>query len=76
MYAMFTAFVLTGTGLVLGIAYCLFVVFVLHHTLETVLGPTIPYFKAVGGMGILGMLCFFIFLVSEIINKPNGNPKA
>ena len=75
MYSMFAAFVLTGTGLVLGIAYSLFVVFVQHHTLETVLSQTIPYFKTVGGLGILGMICFFTFLLSEITSKPDGTPK-
>jgi hypothetical protein len=76
MFAMFGCFILAASGLVLGMVYCSFVVFAQHHALESVLSRTIPYFKTIGGLGILGMLCFFMFLLSEMTSKPNGNPKG
>ena len=72
---MSTAFILSALGLILGMVYDLYVVFLRHTPLETVMGHSIPYYKTVGGFGILGMVCFFLVLLSEITSKGNRKPR-
>jgi hypothetical protein len=74
MIAMSTSFSLSALGLLFGMPYDLDVVFIRHVPLETVLGPSIPYYKTVGGLGILGMLFFFVFLLSVMAGKRDGKP--
>ena len=74
--SMCTAFGLCIAGLVAGMAYNLFLVLAHHHSLESVLGHSIPFFKFLGALGILGFLLFLAFLVSAISGKNKGeNPK-
>ena len=69
LYAMSTAFSICILGLIGGMLYDLCVVFLRHRTLESVLGNSIPFYKTLGGLGILGMLCFFAFLVSLVARR-------
>jgi hypothetical protein len=69
--SMFTAFALCIIGLVGSMLYYLYVVFVQHRTLEAVLGNSIPFHKALGGIGILGLVFFFAFLLS-LMGKDNS----
>lgn len=70
------AFGLCIAGLVVGMAYDLFLVLAHHHTLDSVLGHSIPFFKSLGVLGILGFLLFLAFLVSAISGKNKGaSPK-
>lgn len=70
--SMCTAFGMCIAGLVLGMAYDLFLVFRDHRTLEVVLGHSIPFFKSLGAIGLLGFLLFLAFLVSAISGKNKG----
>jgi len=70
------AFGLCIAGLVLGMGYDLFLVLAHHRTLESVLGRSIPFYKSLGAIGILGFFLFLAFLVSAVSNKNKGaNPK-
>jgi hypothetical protein len=75
LYAMYAAFTLCGVGLIAGMLYDLYVVLLRHRTLESVLGHSIPYYKTLGGLGILGMVFFFAFLFSLIATKGQGKPR-
>jgi hypothetical protein len=72
---MSTAFILSALGLILGMLYDLYLVFLRHTPLEIVMGRSIPYYKTIGGFGILGMVCFFLVLLSEITSKGNRKPR-
>jgi hypothetical protein len=69
LIAMCTAFGISAVGLVIGLFYDLYVVSIRHEQLEKVLGKTISYNKALGGLGVLGMLLFFGFILSAIAEK-------
>ncbi len=73
--AMSAAFCLSGVGLIGGMLYDLYVVFLRHRTLESVLGNSIPYYKTIGGFGILGMLFFFALLFSLLAKNNQGKPR-
>ncbi len=75
LYGMYAAFSLCGVGLIGGMLYDLYVVFLKHRTLESVLGNSIPYYKSLGGLGIVGMILFFAFLFSLIAKKEPGKPR-
>jgi ABC-type amino acid transport system permease subunit len=75
LYSMSIALALSALGLILGMLYDLYVVFIRHARLEAVLGASIPYYKTVGGLGIVGMIFFFMFLLSAVAQKKNGKPR-
>jgi hypothetical protein len=70
--AMSAAFGICCVGLIGGMLYDLYVVFLRHRTLESVLGNSIPYYKTIGGLGILGMLFFFALLFSVVARRDKG----
>jgi len=69
---MSTAFGICILGLLLGMGYYLYAVFVHNRTLENVLGNSIPYYKALGGIGLLGFALFFAFLISLMTKNKSG----
>ena len=71
--AMSTAFALCILGLIAGLLYSLFESFFRHKALESVLSRTIPYYKFLAALGILGMLLFFAFLLLQISGRPTKN---
>jgi hypothetical protein len=70
LIAMSTAFAVCVLGLLAGMLYYLSAVYFGHRTLESVMSYSITYNKALGGVGILGMLFFFAFLLS-LMSKNN-----
>ena len=72
--SMSIAFAVCILGLILGMLYSLYESFFLHKALETILSRSIPYYKALGLLGILGMLLFFVFLFFQIAGK--GQPQT
>ena len=75
LIAMSTSFALCILGLIAGMLYSLFESFFRHKTLESILSHTIPYYKALGLLGILGMLLFFVFLLLQVSGKNTRNPR-
>ena len=73
--AMCASFALCILGLILGMLYSLYESLFLHKTLETILSRTIPYYKALGLLGILGMALFFVFLFFQISGKSSKKSK-
>jgi len=71
--AMSTAFALCILGLIAGLLYSLFESFLRHKALESILSRTIPYYKFLGALGILGMLLFFVFLLLQISGPATKN---
>ena len=69
LIAMSIAFAICILGLVLGMAFYLTAVYAGHHSLESVMSNSIAFNKALGAIGILGMLLFFAFLFSLISKK-------
>jgi hypothetical protein len=63
---MSASFALCILGLIAGMLYSLFESFFRHKTLESILSRTIPYYKFLAALGILGMLLFFAFLLLQI----------
>jgi hypothetical protein len=63
LIAMSTAFAICVLGLVVGLVDYLSQVYI-HRTLENVMSNSITYNKALGGIGILGIILFFAFLLS------------
>jgi hypothetical protein len=74
LIAMSTAFGICIFGLLLGMIYYLYAVIARQQTLENVLGNNIPYYKALGGIGLLGFTLFFAFLIS-LMTKNNSDNK-
>jgi len=72
---MSTAFSICILGLLLGMLYSLYESFFRHQALESTLSRTIPYYKALGLLGILGMLLFFVFLFFQISGKSANKPR-
>jgi len=73
LIAMSTAFALCVLGLLAGMLYYLAAVYIGHRTLESAMSSSITYNKALGALGILGMLFFFAFLLS--LMSKNNSPK-
>jgi hypothetical protein len=71
---MMVAFGICVIGLLGGMFYYLFVVIVLHRTLESVLGNSIWFYKALGGIGILGFVLFVAFLFSLMAGGKSERP--
>ena len=71
LIAMSFAFGICILGLVAGMAYYLCAVYLWHRTMESVLGNSIAYNKALGAVGILGFILFFAFLLS-LVSKNNS----
>jgi hypothetical protein len=69
LIAMSASFGIAAAGLVVGLFYDLYVVSIRHGQLENALGKTITYNKILGGLGILGFLLFFAFILSAIAEK-------
>ena len=67
--AMCVSFSICIFGLVGGIAYDLFYVFAHHQSLDFVLGNSTDFYKSLGGVGVLGFLLFFAFLISSIAGR-------
>ena len=74
-FTMSAAFAVCILGLIGGMLYDLYVVFLRHPTLENVLGNSIPYYKTLGGVGIVGMLLFFALLISLIVKNSQDKPR-
>jgi hypothetical protein len=75
LLGMSTAFGLCILGLLFGLLFDLYAVFLRHRSFENVLGNSIPYYKTLGAVGIAGMLLFFALLVSLIFTKNQGKPR-
>ena len=75
LYSLSAAFSICILGLIGGMLYDLGVVFLRHRTLESALGSSIPFYKTLGGIGIVGMFLFFAFLISLISKKDQGDPR-
>jgi len=67
--SMSASFAVCILGLILGMLYSLFESSFLHKDLESILSRSIPYYKALGLLGIVGMLLFFVFLFFQIARK-------
>jgi hypothetical protein len=75
LLSMSTAFGICIFGLLFGLLYDLYAVFLRHRTFENVLGNSMPYYKTLGAVGIAGMLLFLALLVSLISTKDHGKPR-
>jgi hypothetical protein len=75
LISMFFAFVVCILGLLLGMLYSLYESFLLRKDLESILSRSIPYYKALGLLGILGTLLFFVFLFFQIAGKGSKKSK-
>ena len=64
LISMSVAFGICIAGLILGMVYSLYESLARHRDLWMVLSHSIPYYRVLGGAGILGFLLFFAFLVS------------
>ena len=62
-----SAFGLCCAGLLVGLIYTLTEYFRKGQTLESILGVSLPFYKAIGALGILGFLLFLLFLISLLI---------
>ncbi len=56
LIAMSASFALCILGLLLGMLYSLYASFFRHQALESILSRSIPYYKALGILGIAGLL--------------------
>ena len=70
--AMTSAFTVCAGGVIGGMFYSLYATYSRHRHFDSVLSRSIPYYKVVGGIGVLGMLFFFAFLFSLIAHKNKG----
>ena len=75
LYSMISSFSLSILGLLAGITWNLFALYSRHLTLESTLSQSISYYKAVGALGILGMLLFFAFLLSAASARKSPPPE-
>ncbi len=75
LISMSFVFAICILGLILGMLYSLYESFLLRKDLETILSRSIPYYKALGLVGILGMLLFFVFLFFQIAEKGSKKSK-
>ncbi len=72
--SMSASFAVCILGLILGMLYSLYESFFRHQALESILSRSIPYYKALGILGVAGMLLFFVFLFFQISGK--GSKKS
>jgi len=72
---MSSSFALCILGLIAGMLYSLFESVLRHKTLESILSRTIPYYKFLGALGLLGMLLFFTFLLLQISGHRRNTSK-
>jgi hypothetical protein len=70
--AMASLFTICAGGVIGGMLYSLYATYARHRRFDTVLSSSISYYKVLGGIGILGMLFFFVFLFSLISSKDKG----
>ena len=75
LISMSASFAICILGLIAGMLYSLYESFLRHQTLESILSHTIPYYKALGLIGILGLLLFFVFLFFQIAEKGSKKSK-
>ncbi len=75
LIAMSVAFAICIFGLLTGMFYYLYAVVAHHQTLESVLGKSIVYYKTLAALGIVGMLCFFAFLLSLMSKNNSDRPR-
>lgn len=75
LIAMSAAFGLCVLGLLAGMVYYLSAVYFGHRTFESVMSNIIPFNKALGGIGILGMILFFAFLFSLMSDNRSEKPR-
>lgn len=74
--AMASAFGLCALGVAAGLVHSLYALAYHRRSLEDILGSSIPYYQAVGAIGVAGFLLFLAFLVSAASHKNKGaNPK-
>jgi ribose/xylose/arabinose/galactoside ABC-type transport system permease subunit len=71
--AMTSLFAICAGGVIGGMLYSLYATYARHCHFDAVLSASIPYYKVVGGIGILGMLFFFVFLFL-LISSNKGKP--
>jgi drug/metabolite transporter (DMT)-like permease len=72
---MCTAFGACCAGMIGGLFYGFYASFYQHRSLEDVLGHSIPYYRLLGGIGIVGFLLFLAFLVSAASHKKQDKPQ-
>jgi hypothetical protein len=75
LLSMSTAFAACILGLIAGMLYSLFEFSLRHKTLESILSHTIPYYKFLAAVGVLGMLLFFAFLLLQISGHRRNTSK-
>ena len=75
LISMSSSFALCILGLIAGMLYSLFESVLRHKTLESILSRTIPYYKFLGALGLLGMLLFFTFLLLQISGHRRNTSK-
>jgi hypothetical protein len=73
--AMASAFGLCCLGVVAGLIHSLYALHYQHRSLENILGNSIPYYQAVGGLGAAGFLLFLAFLISALSQKKQDKPR-
>lgn len=72
---MSTAFGMCILGLLAGMVYYLSAIYFMHRTLEIVVGGSIWYNKVLGGIGILGFILLFAFLISLVSTGKPEKPR-
>jgi hypothetical protein len=75
LISMSASFALCILGLIAGMLYSLFESFFRHISLESILSRTIPYYKFLAALGLLGMLLFFAFLLLQISARGRNTSK-
>ena len=69
--AMVSLFTICTGGVIGGMLYTLYAIYSKHRRFDAVLSASIPYYKVVGAIGVLGMLFFFVFIFS-LISRNKG----
>jgi len=75
LLSMSAAFGICIVGLILGMIYGLYESLARHRDLWTVLSRSILYYRILGGIGILGFLLFFAFLLSLMSTQHTNQNK-
>jgi len=71
--SMCSAFGLCCLGMLAGLVHGIYATFCQHRSIEDILGNSIPYYQAVGAIGVAGFLLFLAFLVSSISGSNKRN---